>query len=150
MSSLVSILGTKLINLMTIKTVKDTDYLIIQKDTNGDQFTRKILWADIVSILDAAINPTELVINNVSSPYTITDADSATFLVFDDPATATVSIPEGVSIGSNFAYTNKGAGSVQLSFVGAGVLRGVALLGVPSGYAAATKLDTDLWQTSER
>jgi hypothetical protein len=46
MSNLVSILGTKLINLMSITTVEDTDYVIIQKNTNGDQFTRKMLQSD--------------------------------------------------------------------------------------------------------
>jgi hypothetical protein len=45
-SNLVSILGTKLINLMGITTVEDTDYVIIQKNTAGDQFTRKMLHSD--------------------------------------------------------------------------------------------------------
>lgn len=54
MSSLVSILGTKLINLMTIKVVEDTDYLIVQKDTAGDQFTSKILWSDIKALIESS------------------------------------------------------------------------------------------------
>ena len=67
MGNLVSILGTKLINLMTITTVEDTDYLIVQKDTNGDQFTRKILWSKVV---DQLIQQSDEFIT-VSADYTV-------------------------------------------------------------------------------
>ncbi len=54
MSNLVSILGTKLINLMRVTTVEDTDYLVIQKNTSGDQFTRIILWSDLKDLIESA------------------------------------------------------------------------------------------------
>lgn len=142
--------GKKLLALMGITTIEDTDYLIVQKNTDGDQFTRKILWSDVVALVDAAINPINLVVNNANTPYQVSDADSSTFLVFDDPGNAVVSIPDGLTTGVNFAYTNKGAGSVQVSFIGADTLRGVALVGTATGYAAITKIDDTTWQTSER
>lgn len=65
MSNLVSILGTKLINLMSIKSVEDTDYLIVQKNTSGDRSTRKILHSDYVAeVLDGLSSDD---VNNESS-----------------------------------------------------------------------------------
>lgn len=53
MSNLVSILGTRLINLIRVKVIEDTDYFVIQKDTKGDQFTRIILWSDLKALIES-------------------------------------------------------------------------------------------------
>ncbi len=56
MSNLVSFLGTKLINLMGIPSIDDTDYLIVQKNTNGDQKTYKILWSTVVALIGSTLS----------------------------------------------------------------------------------------------
>ena len=88
MGNLVSILGTKLINLMTITTVEDTDYLIVQKDTNGDQFTRKILWSKVV---DQLIQQSDEFIT-VSADYTVLLTDGM-INVDASAAPVTISLP---------------------------------------------------------
>ncbi|MEE8289712.1 MAG: hypothetical protein V3R25_09910 [Nitrosomonadaceae bacterium] len=67
MSNLVSILGTKLINLMRITRIFDTDFILVQKDTNGDQFTRIILWSDFKAQINESSSETIREITNTDS-----------------------------------------------------------------------------------
>ena len=60
MSNLVSFAGTKLINLNTITGIADTDYVVIQKDTNGDKTTKKILWSDVKALIVDLVEEIEL------------------------------------------------------------------------------------------
>jgi len=115
---------------------------------NSENF--RVLDTDLYAAVEAFINPLSLVINDVTSPYVVSDADTGTFLVFNDASTADVSIPDNLSKGVNFAYTNKGVGSVQLVFTGADTLRGAAIVFDPDGYAAVTKIGFSIWQASER
>ncbi len=111
---------------------------------------RKIAKNDLFAAVEAFINPLSVVISNVTSPYVVSDSDTSTFLVFDDAGTADVRIPDNLKVGVNFAYTNKGAGGVQVVFSGVETLRGAALVTDLDGYAAITKIDLNQWQTSER
>ena len=111
---------------------------------------RKISKGSLFAAIQAFINPLAVVINNATSPYVVSDSDTGTFLVFDDAGTATVSIPDSLTVGVNLAYTNKGAGGVQVSLTGADTLRGAAIVTDLDGYAAVTKIDFTTWQTSER
>jgi hypothetical protein len=77
MSNFVSILGTKLINLMSITTVEDTDYVIIQKNTKGDQFTRKILQSDYVAEVLEGLGSDDVTNESGVSGLTVTDALNA-------------------------------------------------------------------------
>jgi len=116
---------------------------------NGTNFRMSV--ETLYAAVEAFINPLSLIINDISeSSYVVSDADTGTFLVFNDAATVDVSIPDSLSRGVNFAYTNKGAGSVQLVFTGADTLRGTALVADADGYAAVTKIGFSIWQTSER
>lgn len=54
MSNLVTISGTKLINLTRIQVVADTDLIVIQKNTNGDKFTRTITFEDFAALIAAS------------------------------------------------------------------------------------------------
>ncbi len=111
---------------------------------------RKIAKNDLFAAVETFINPLSVVISNVTSPYIVSDTDTSKFLVFDDAGTADVSIPDNLTVGVNFAYTNKGAGAVQVVFTGVETLRGAALVTDLDGYAAITKIDLNQWQTSER
>ena len=55
-----SFAGTKLINLNTITGIADTDYVVIQKDTNGDKTTKKILWSDVKALIVDLVEEIEL------------------------------------------------------------------------------------------
>ena len=110
------------------------------------QIPVEVLYAAVASY----INPLSLVVNNVTSPYLVSDADTGTFLIFDDASTADVQIPDNLSTGVNLAYTNIGLGSVQLVMTGVDVLRGEPLVADADGYAAVTKISVTTWQTSER
>lgn len=93
MSNLVSILGTKLINLMSITSVEDTDYLVIQKNTNGDQSTRKMLHSDYVASVLAGLDSDDVTNESVVTGTTVTDAlntlnatASSAYIILEDKA----------------------------------------------------------------
>lgn len=115
---------------------------------NGQNFRMSV--ETLYSAVAAFIDPLSLIVNNVNTPYLVSDADTGTFLVFDDAGTADVQIPDNLTVGVNFAYTNIGAGSVQPVLTGVDTLRGQPLVVDPDGYAAITKIGLSLWQTSER
>jgi len=102
-SNLVSFNGKKLINLKTVETVQDTDYVVIQKDTNGDQTTVKIsqaLYADLLSESKRegweAFFDTEYPTS--SAPLAV-DADTWTVIPNNAgfPLTTATNLPEGVT-----------------------------------------------------
>jgi hypothetical protein len=87
--------GKKLLNLMGITSVEDTDYLVIQKNTAGDQFTRKMLHSDYV----AAVLEDVAKIYNVERFSSTGSINSATDLALSNgtftlnmPSTATTPI----------------------------------------------------------
>ena len=134
-------------NVIQPEDIQDTDLVQIVRKGN---FNRVTTFAGLATAIDALINPLSLVISDVISPYVVSDEDSGTFLIFNDAGTADIQIPNNLSKGVNFAYTNIGAGSVQLVYTGTDTLRGAALIVDPVGYAAVTKIGLTLWQTSER
>lgn len=119
-------------------------------DYFGNGQNRRTSKEALFGSIQAFLNPLNLVIQNVTSPYLVSDSDTNTFLVFNDAGTADVSIPDNLKVGVNFAYTNKGAGAVQIVLTGVDTLRGAALVTDLDGYAAVTKIDLTTWQTSER
>lgn len=134
-------------NIIQPGDILDTDYVQIIRKGN---FNRVSTFSGLATAIDALINPLSLVTKDVASPYVASDEDTSTFLIFNDAGTADIQIPNNLSKGVNFAYTNIGAGSVQLVYTGTDTLRGAALIVDPDGYAAVTKIGATLWQTSER
>lgn len=86
MSNLVSIFGTNLLDLVGIQSIADTDYLIVQKNTNGDTKTRKILWSDVKSLIE--LSDSQKIVET-SAAYTADGSEDAIFCT----GTFTVTLP---------------------------------------------------------
>ncbi len=123
MSNLVSILGTKLINLMRIKTVEDTDYLVIQKDTNGDQFTRIILWSDLKALIEAGDGET---IREITTDETQAIGDDYISADSGGPALVFTLIDVATSIKKITIKAELTGGNVNVTPVGGQTIEGVA------------------------
>lgn len=134
---------TRTQNLTRVSTLVDDDVVVIGP-ASGDR-AKGITNKDFQSQFSNIVN-----VSPVNSGYTILDSDSANFIVFNDAGTAILNFPDGIGTGVNFAYTNIGAGTVQVVLTGTDTLRGAAILTDPDGYGAAVKLTATIWQLSER
>lgn len=135
--------NTRIQKLTRVTALKDGDIIPIGP-ASGDR-AKGITNKDFQSQFSNIVN-----ISSVNSGYTLQDSDSADFIVFNNAGNAILNIPDGIGTGVNFAYTNIGAGSVQVVLTGTDTLRGAAILTDPDGYGAAVKLTANIWQLSER
>ena len=82
--------GKFLLDLMGITSIEDTDYLVVQKNTNGDTKTRKILWSDVKSLIETSDSQK---IVETSTAYTADGSEDAIFCT----GTFTVTLPLSIS-----------------------------------------------------
>lgn len=130
-------------NFTRVTTLKPKD-VILTWPQSGDR-AKGIANEDFQAQFSNIVN-----VISVNSGYIVENSDSANFIVFNDAGTAILNFPDGIDIGVNFAYTNIGAGTVQVAITGTDTLRGAAILTDPDGYGAAVKLTATIWQLSER
>ena len=120
MSNLVSILGTKLLNLMRVTSAELTDYLVLQKDTKGDQFTRIISIDDFLKQVEASDLET---IKETSGDYTALITDD--FVVGEN--TITLTFPTLTTAIKSLTFKNNGVNTITLDGNGSSVENGTVL-----------------------
>lgn len=103
---------------------------------------------DITTINADILALQTITIKDVTTPYTLLQADNGSFLVFNS-ADATVIVPDGLSLATNVMALNTGAGNVTFT-VSTDTIRGSAVLGEESGMMSMTKITASIWQSSER
>ncbi len=112
--------GKKLLCLMSITTAEPTDYVIIQKDTEGDRFTRKMLLSDFLDLIES--NDSETV-KEVSGDYTALVTDD--YVVGENAITLT--FPLLTDAFKSITFKNDGIVPITLDGNGSSIQNGTNL-----------------------
>lgn len=99
--------GKYLLDLMGIQSIEDADYLVVQKNTNGDTKTRKILWSDVKSLIE--LSDSQKIVET-SAAYTADGSEDAIFCT----GTFTVTLPLVSSVNKSILIKSMG-GTITVS-----------------------------------
>lgn len=138
-------MGTKKSNFAGSQTIPDGAYMDFF--INGQNYKMDV--ETLYKAVESYVNPINVIVETVTTPYTVSDDDTGKFLVFDEVGAGTINIPDNLSVGVNFAFANVGTGTVTLNLTGTDTLRGSPTVSDTNGYGAATKITLNTWQSSE-